>query len=107
MPFRVEPLDIVFIIAVALLIFGPTQLPAIGRGIGRALSEFRHGAKEMAEGFKEEVTAPSRPNPVTPPPSAPAPGVQVSCPACGKLNSQEAQFCRHCGAQLSSVQNDS
>ncbi len=106
MPFRLEPLDIVLIIGVALLIFGPTQLPAIGRGLGRAISEFRRGTKEMAEGFREEVTTPPRPE-AQKPPSAPAPSGQIYCPACGKPNAQESQFCTHCGTSLSSVQNDS
>ncbi len=107
MPFRIEPLDIVLIVVVALLIFGPTQLPAIGRGLGRTISEFRRGAKEMTEGFKEEVTTPPRSDPLTPPPAAPAQSGQVFCPSCGKPNSQGAQFCAHCGTCLSSVQNDS
>ncbi len=106
MPFRIEPLDIVLIVVVALLIFGPTQLPAIGRGLGRTISEFRRGAKEMTEGFKEEVTTPTRPDSPARPPAAPAPSGQVACPACGKENTQEAQFCTHCGAPMSSVQND-
>jgi sec-independent protein translocase protein TatA len=107
MPFRLEPLDIVLIIGLALLIFGPAQLPAIGRGLGQAITEFRRGAKEMAEGFRDEVTTPQQPNSVTPPSSPPVPSGHACCPGCGQQNAHEAQFCTHCGTRLPSVQNDS
>ena len=47
MPFALEPLDLVLLIVAALLIFGPRRLPEIGRGIGRAPSEFRRDIHEM------------------------------------------------------------
>ena len=106
MPFRLEPLDIVLIIGLALLLFGPVKLPEVGRGLGRAISEFRRGTKEMAEGFKEEVTTPPQPDSVPPRASAPVQSGQVCCPACGQQNTQESQFCTHCGTRLQSVQND-
>ncbi len=107
MPFRLEPLDIVLIIGLALLLFGPVKLPEVGRGLGRAISEFRRGTKEMAEGFREEVTTPPQPDSVAPSAPAPAQSGQVYCPACGQPNTQESQFCTHCGTRLPSVQHDS
>ncbi len=106
LPFRVEPLDIVIIVAVALLIFGPRQLPHIGRAVGKAISEFRQGAKEMTQGFREEVTATKAPERVPPAASSPARGDQA-CPKCGGRNTPDAQFCTHCGAPLASVSSDS
>jgi TatA/E family protein of Tat protein translocase len=67
LPFGIQPLHLVIIAVVALLIFGPSRLPDIGRGIGKALKEFQRGTKEMGEGFKEEVT-----KPVEDPSAAPA-----------------------------------
>ena len=106
MPFRLEPLDIVLIIGLALLLFGPVKLPEVGRGLGRAISEFRRGTKEMAEGFREEVTTPPQPDAVPPRAPAPVQSGQVCCAACGQQNTQESQFCTHCGTRLQSVQND-
>ncbi len=106
LPFRIEPLDIVIILAIALLIFGPRQLPQIGRGIGKAISEFRQGAKQMTQGFREEVTATKAPDRVPPAASSPASG-GLACPQCGGRNSPESQFCTHCGARLDSVPGDS
>lgn len=106
MPFRLEPLDIVLIVVVALLIFGPRQLPQIGRGIGRAISEFRQGAKEMAEGFRDEATGAHRPKSTTPAAPSPQPG-GAACPQCGGRNAPDGQFCTHCGVSLVSVPNES
>ena len=66
MPFGIQPIHIVLIIVVALLIFGPKQLPDMGRSIGKALSEFRSGAKEMTEGFRQEVSHPVTPQAASP-----------------------------------------
>lgn len=35
------------IILVALLLFGPSKLPELGRAFGRTLREFKNGAKDI------------------------------------------------------------
>ncbi len=43
--------EILFILLIALLLFGAAKLPEIGRSLGKALSEFKRGIKETsAEG---------------------------------------------------------
>lgn len=37
----------ILIILVALLLFGPSKLPELGRAFGRTLREFKSGAKEL------------------------------------------------------------
>lgn len=37
----------VLIVIVALLLFGPSKLPELGRAFGRTLREFKNGAKEL------------------------------------------------------------
>jgi TatA/E family protein of Tat protein translocase len=61
LPFGIQPIHLIVIVVVALIIFGPRKLPEIGRGLGKALNEFRQGAKEMTEGFTEEVRRPDAP----------------------------------------------
>lgn len=39
----------ILIILVALLLFGPSKLPELGRAFGRTLREFKNGAKEIME----------------------------------------------------------
>ncbi|MGD0612937.1 MAG: twin-arginine translocase TatA/TatE family subunit [Anaerolineales bacterium] len=114
--FGIQPIHIVIIVLVALLIFGPKRLPEIGRGIGRAINEFRQGTREMTAGFQEEVGKPSVPQTIAPPaaskpvvspaiPSVPAQGAPGPvggnfCVQCGAPNVPEARFCSNCGSQL-------
>jgi len=110
MPFGIQPLHIVIVVIVALIIFGPSRLPEIGRGLGRALNEFRKGTREMTEGFREEVTKPAgeevtRSASVESPPTSPSqPQPQSAvgnfCTQCGAPNPSGSRFCNKCGAQL-------
>ncbi len=102
MPFGLQPIHLVVVAIVALLIFGPRQLPEIGRGIGKAIIEFRKGAQEMTEGFRDEVAKPVNPA-STPTDSVPAsaqPAVGKYCSKCGAPNIADARFCNHCGSEL-------
>ncbi|MEW5947305.1 MAG: twin-arginine translocase TatA/TatE family subunit [bacterium] len=46
--FNLGPWEIAAILIVALLIFGPRKLPEIGKAIGSAINEFRHGFSGIA-----------------------------------------------------------
>jgi len=129
LPFGIQPFHLIIILVVALLIFGPQRLPEMGRGIGRALTEFRKGAREMSEGFKDEVTKPidETENKIFPAPAASQPVASVSqpvamasqpvavppgetiqdpsqprvfCNQCGTPNPLAALFCNKCGAKI-------
>lgn len=39
----------ILIIVIALLLFGPSKLPELGRAFGRTLREFKNGAREIME----------------------------------------------------------
>jgi sec-independent protein translocase protein TatA len=41
------PGHIILIVLVALLFFGPSKLPELGRGFGKMLREFKSGAKGL------------------------------------------------------------
>ncbi len=60
--------EMLFILAIALLIFGPKRLPEFGRTIGKALGEFRRATSELNRSINLEMTASERP----PKPPAPA-----------------------------------
>lgn len=39
--------ELVVILAIALLVFGPKRLPDVAKGIGRSLNAFKEGLKEV------------------------------------------------------------
>ncbi len=49
--------ELVIILAIALLIFGPKKLPEVGRSIGRAIREFRRTSDEIKDRIEEEIRA--------------------------------------------------
>lgn len=119
MPFGLQPLHLVVIAIVALLVFGPQKLPEIGRGVGKAMTEFRRGMKDMSTNFQDEIEQPVKPAaapqaPVVyqplvvqapvpiPVQTAPQPGT-VFCSVCGSPNLAGARFCNACGSPLASV----
>lgn len=40
---------VVFLILIALLLFGPNKLPELGRAFGRTLREFKSGARDIMD----------------------------------------------------------
>lgn len=55
--------EILVILLVALLLFGPRKLPELGRSLGQAIREFKHSTQEIRESFEQSVEAEAKPNP--------------------------------------------
>jgi sec-independent protein translocase protein TatC len=49
--------ELILIFVVALLLFGPRQLPQIGKSLGRAMGEFRRASNEFKRTIEDEVAA--------------------------------------------------
>lgn len=47
--FDISPVQILLVLAVALLVFGPRRLPEMGRGLGRGIRDFREGLTGQEE----------------------------------------------------------
>ncbi|MDD3254210.1 MAG: twin-arginine translocase TatA/TatE family subunit [Lachnospiraceae bacterium] len=43
---RLGPVELILILCIALVIFGPSKLPQIGRSLGQAITEFKKGTSE-------------------------------------------------------------
>jgi sec-independent protein translocase protein TatA len=101
MPFGLQPIHLLVIVLVALVVFGPKRLPQLGRWLGKTFSEFRKGARDMADEFKAE-TGTQTPQP-SPYPEAAGPEPEVArtiCTGCGASNPADARFCNKCGIRL-------
>lgn len=47
--------ELLIIFVIALLVFGPKELPKIGRTIGKAMAEFRRASDDLREGIQREI----------------------------------------------------
>jgi len=52
---RLGTSELVLILGIALVIFGPSKLPELGRAIGKGLNEFKSHANKITEDVKESV----------------------------------------------------
>ncbi len=52
--------EMILILVVALLVFGPKKLPEIGRSLGKGLRSFQDATKEFESEFKREAEKVSR-----------------------------------------------
>ncbi len=64
--------ELVIILVIALIIFGPRKLPELGRSLGRSIGEFRRASNELRSTLEEEIrTEEQRPPTAAPPAAAP------------------------------------
>ena len=47
--------ELIVILVLALLIFGPRKLPELGQTVGKWISEFRRAAQDLSEDFRESL----------------------------------------------------
>ena len=47
------PTELLIILGIALVIFGPTQLPKLGRSVGKAIKELRASSSEVTKAVQE------------------------------------------------------
>lgn len=64
-----KPEHLLLILAIALLIFGPSKLPGLGKGLGEAFRGFKEGIKGNADGndaTKQQENAAAKSETATP-----------------------------------------
>ena len=54
---RIGPSELLVILAVILLIFGPTKLPGLARAIGKSVVELKNGLKGKASSEDSDTSA--------------------------------------------------
>ena len=87
--------ELIIILVIALIIFGPRKLPELGRSLGKSIGEFKKASNELRSTLEEEIrieeqrdqratlraaqdtamAAAATPPAATPPPVTPAPPV--------------------------------
>lgn len=73
--------ELILILVIALLVFGPRKLPELGRALGRAMREFRRASDEFRSTIETNLQI-NEPDPVpTPVMEAPEPAETVEASA--------------------------
>ncbi len=64
--------ELIIILVIALIIFGPRKLPELGKSLGRSLNEFKKASTDLQNTLEQEIkieeqkeTAAKTPAPVT------------------------------------------
>lgn len=46
--------ELILLLVLALILFGPGKLPDIGRSLGKAINEFKEASREITREYREE-----------------------------------------------------
>jgi len=52
--------ELIIILVIALIIFGPRKLPELGRSLGKSIGEFKKASNELRNTLDEEIRAEER-----------------------------------------------
>jgi sec-independent protein translocase protein TatA len=47
--------ELILILIIALVIFGPKKLPELGRSLGKTLAEFKRASNEIKQSIEKEI----------------------------------------------------
>lgn len=57
--FGIGPGELLLILILALIVFGPRRLPEIGRSLGQMIRELRVASEDITDQFRQEMEATS------------------------------------------------
>jgi len=70
--------EMLVILVVALIIFGPRKLPELGRSLGKSINEFKRASNELRSTLDDEIRAEEQKVVTTPPLSSTDPAALPS-----------------------------
>lgn len=88
--------ELIIILTLALIIFGPRKLPELGRSLGRSLGEFKRASNELRSTLDEEIRLEEQRSAVRQsPPAGPAqPGITEPAAEQHATDDYEAEYDR-------------
>ncbi len=60
MPFRLGPTELIIILLIVVLLFGPGRLGNLGKDLGKSIREFREGLKGEDEKKQDQPNKPEQ-----------------------------------------------
>ncbi|CAN5672121.1 hypothetical protein BH23GEM9_BH23GEM9_18650 [soil metagenome] len=72
MPFNIGPVEMIFVMAILLILFGAKRLPELGSGLGKGIREFKRSIRDIGEEARRDDT-PNQIHDASSRPQVPAP----------------------------------
>lgn len=63
--------ELLMILLVVLIFFGPKKMPEMGKNIGKGIREFKKAMRDMQDGVEKSLNEAPPPPPPSPPPPPP------------------------------------
>ncbi len=54
--FNIGATELVLILVIALIVFGPGKLPDVGRAVGRSIREFKRASRDFQEDLEKSAS---------------------------------------------------
>lgn len=67
--------ELLIIMVIALMVFGPRRLPELGKALGQTINEFKKGAANIRESVEAEIDREHEQQRAVPPAAAPSASV--------------------------------
>ena len=55
--FGIGPMELVIVLIIALVIFGPKKIPEIANALGKSINEFKRGSRDIEASVRKELEA--------------------------------------------------
>jgi sec-independent protein translocase protein TatA len=74
--------ELIIILVIALIIFGPRKLPELGKSLGKSINEFKRASADLQNTLEQEIKLEEQKtaSAPTPPPPSPQPGISLDEP---------------------------
>jgi TatA/E family protein of Tat protein translocase len=98
--------EILIILVLALILFGPEKLPEYAAKLGRFVAHMRQASSEVTKPLQQALNQTSSPSPPTPIPT-PTPLLgDHFCHQCGYTLEPDFMFCPRCGRRLEKAEKE-
>jgi sec-independent protein translocase protein TatA len=73
--------ELIIILVIALIIFGPRKLPELGKSLGKSINEFKRASADLQNTLEQEIKLEEQKTAAPTPPPSPQPGLSVDEPS--------------------------
>jgi len=80
--------ELIVIFVIALLVFGPAELPKLAKNLGRAMAEFKRTSDDLMSQIQHELDTAATEEPASPAPAAASPVAEGAGPAASSFEGE-------------------